>query len=172
MPESPAPAVREAPAQESIPMVQQTEPIQPTPVTIAAPEWKANDKLPSLVPNYVMDDKSDSDDEDEELDDPVRPQYNLRHRLQAVVQNVLYEESPNVIDAKSPCRHQGRFQQAVEVLRVQEAFKSEMYTPIGMFAGAVIDPDTGKALEYRDRRWGSDRLSLGGQYTHGRLGHI
>lgn len=110
------------------------------------------DEPPELSgPNYVTDDE-DSDDEDEEFDEPVRPRYNLRERHNVVAQNKLFEETPNVQHAESPCMHQGRFQQAAEVLRVQEAFKREMNTPIGMFVGAVVNPETGKALEYRDRR--------------------
>eukprot|EP00957_Ditylum_brightwellii_P035239 2672501-Ditylum_brightwellii.AAC.1 len=36
------------------------------------------------------------------------------------------------------------------MMQIKEAYKSKMYSPIGMFAGAVVDDDTGKALEYQD----------------------
>lgn len=44
--------------------------------------------------------------------------------------------------------HAGRFSLAAKTLRIREAHKAEMYSPIGVFAGAVLDPDTGKCLEY------------------------
>eukprot|EP00957_Ditylum_brightwellii_P123553 9420234-Ditylum_brightwellii.AAC.1 len=36
------------------------------------------------------------------------------------------------------------------MMQTKEVYKSEMHSPIGMFAGAVVDDDTGKALEYQD----------------------
>eukprot|EP00957_Ditylum_brightwellii_P175130 13333897-Ditylum_brightwellii.AAC.1 len=36
------------------------------------------------------------------------------------------------------------------MMQIKEAYKSNMYLPVGRFAGAVVDNETGKALEYQD----------------------
>eukprot|EP00957_Ditylum_brightwellii_P130075 9921324-Ditylum_brightwellii.AAC.1 len=36
------------------------------------------------------------------------------------------------------------------MMKIKEAYKSKMYSPIGMLAGAVVGDETEKALEYQD----------------------
>lgn len=104
------------------------------------------DTVPALI---SQEEESESEDE-EEFDQPCRPHYNLRNRSQATAHGVIFEESPNVRTTEIEPVHNGKFSLAAKVLRVRKAYKSEMYCPVGMFAGAVLDPDTGKSLEYRD----------------------
>eukprot|EP00957_Ditylum_brightwellii_P140083 10673781-Ditylum_brightwellii.AAC.2 len=46
--------------------------------------------------------------------------------------------------------HQSKYVLANKLLQIGEAYKREIHTPIGAFAGTIIDASTGKALEYRD----------------------
>lgn len=73
---------------------------------------------------------------------------------------MLFEESPNVATREKEPVHADRLELATKILRIQEAYKLEMYSPEGMFIGSVIDPDTGKILEYRDliKEVGGDRV--------------
>eukprot|EP00957_Ditylum_brightwellii_P115990 8848538-Ditylum_brightwellii.AAC.1 len=36
------------------------------------------------------------------------------------------------------------------MLQIKEVYKTEMYSPIGMFAEEVVDDETDKALQYQD----------------------
>eukprot|EP00957_Ditylum_brightwellii_P124181 9466301-Ditylum_brightwellii.AAC.1 len=67
---------------------------------------------------------------------PMQPtqRYNLRECATHIINSVILEESP-----------------------MSKTFKSELYSPTSIFAGVVIDPDTGRKLEYGDL----DRLAQG-----------
>jgi hypothetical protein len=79
----------------------------------------------------------------------ARP-YNLRNRAVNIINSVIFEETPNVTSTNTPPKHIGKYTEALKSIVLNEAFKAEMYAPKGLFAGAVVDPDTGKQMEYRD----------------------
>eukprot|EP00957_Ditylum_brightwellii_P089262 6797053-Ditylum_brightwellii.AAC.1 len=91
-----------------------------------------------------------------ELDEPpiipMQPlrRYNLRDCTTHIINSVILEESPNVKSATMTPQHIGKYTAALKYVVVTEGFKSELYSPTSIFAGAVIDPDTGQKLEYRD----------------------
>eukprot|EP00957_Ditylum_brightwellii_P112989 8615853-Ditylum_brightwellii.AAC.1 len=70
--------------------------------------------------------------------------YNLQERATHIINSVIIEETPNVTSTTLPPKHIGQYTEAMKHLIRTE------HSPNGMFAGAVIDPDTGKMLKYRD----------------------
>lgn len=101
----------------------------------------------NLLPLITSDYNSDRDEEDEE-EMPKKPRYNLRQSVRASANRVIFKESPNVVTSEGEAVHAGRFSLATKILCICKAYKAKMYTPVGVFAGAVFDPDTGKCLEY------------------------
>eukprot|EP00957_Ditylum_brightwellii_P182957 13935692-Ditylum_brightwellii.AAC.2 len=83
---------------------------------------------------------------------PIQPtqKYNLREHATHIINSVILEESPNVKSSTTTPQHIGKYTEALKYLLVTEAFKSELYSPTSMFAGAMIDPETGWKLEYID----------------------
>eukprot|EP00957_Ditylum_brightwellii_P203079 15333128-Ditylum_brightwellii.AAC.1 len=77
-------------------------------------------------------------------------QYNLCNRAVHVINLVLFEETPNMRQSDTTLVHQNKYILANKLLQIGEAYKHEMYTPIGAFSGAILDDSTGKTLEYRD----------------------
>eukprot|EP00957_Ditylum_brightwellii_P103055 7853474-Ditylum_brightwellii.AAC.1 len=75
------------------------------------------------------------------------------NRWQAPMSSLIihhHHETPNVTSNTTEPVHQRRFSIATKLLQMKEMYKSEMYTPFSMFAGAIVDEETGKAMEYRD----------------------
>ena len=75
------------------------------------------------------------DDEDNPssnpIDPPIQPGYTLRSRATHIINSIIFEESPNVVNTKDPVKHISNYGLAVKVLAMQEAFKKDMYSPIG-----------------------------------------
>eukprot|EP00957_Ditylum_brightwellii_P079754 6063986-Ditylum_brightwellii.AAC.1 len=77
------------------------------------------------------------------MEDCVQPtaatrQYNLRETATHIINLVIIEETPNVISTTLPPKHIGKYTEAMKHLLITE------HSPNGIFAGAVINPDTGK----------------------------
>eukprot|EP00957_Ditylum_brightwellii_P056855 4310296-Ditylum_brightwellii.AAC.1 len=107
---------------------------------------------------YVTDDEYSDDDESVNgkdnnnyiVDKPPTPRYNLRMRANESINSIIFKETPNVQQSKHDPVHQGRYSIAMKMMQIKETYKFDMYSPIGMFAGAVVDDDMGKTLEYQD----------------------
>eukprot|EP00957_Ditylum_brightwellii_P183661 13989633-Ditylum_brightwellii.AAC.1 len=106
------------------------------------------DKVPTNSPALIPfeEDEIDSPTPVEEIIQPVAAQrrYNLWERATHIINSVIIEETPNVTSSKLPPKHIGQYSEAIQHLLHTEHASDQI------FAGAVIDPDTGKMLEYRD----------------------
>eukprot|EP00957_Ditylum_brightwellii_P102614 7821112-Ditylum_brightwellii.AAC.1 len=106
-------------------------------------------KPKSSIPKVSDDEYSDAEDSDDEsiignnshIDAPIPAQYNLRMRATNIIKLLIVEESPNVTNKTTEPVHQGQFSLAVKYLQL-----NKMCTPFNMFASAVIDEETGKAM--------------------------
>eukprot|EP00957_Ditylum_brightwellii_P048928 3712512-Ditylum_brightwellii.AAC.1 len=74
----------------------------------------------------------------------VPQQYSLREKATRIINSIIFEESPNVQDAVGKPKHIGKYTEALKHLLVTEVYKAEMHAPPGMFAGSIIDPETGR----------------------------
>eukprot|EP00957_Ditylum_brightwellii_P101034 7700438-Ditylum_brightwellii.AAC.1 len=105
------------------------------------------------IPIVSDDEDSDEDDSDDEsmtsnnchINDSIPTQYNLWMRATHVINSLILEETPNVTSKTAEPVHQGWFNIAAKLLQM-----NEMGTPFDMFAGAIIDEETDKAMEYCD----------------------
>eukprot|EP00957_Ditylum_brightwellii_P172037 13097289-Ditylum_brightwellii.AAC.1 len=126
---------------------QEIKPTQPQVFNTPLPPTKLS------IPIVSDDEYSDGEDSDDEsvtgnnhhIDDPTPPRYNLRICATNVINSLILEETPDATSKITEPVHQGRFSIAAKLLQV-----NEMCTPFNMFAGAVIDEETGKAMEYCD----------------------
>lgn len=75
-----------------------------------------------------------------------RQAYQLRNRAVNIINSTIIEETPNVKGTTHDPKHVGKYTEAIQFIAINEAFKRELYSPTGLFAGAIIDPDTGKQL--------------------------
>eukprot|EP00957_Ditylum_brightwellii_P074250 5641877-Ditylum_brightwellii.AAC.1 len=73
-------------------------------------------------------------------------QYNLRERATHIINLVIIEETPNVTSTTLPPKHIVKYTEALKHLLSTEAFKMVLHSPNGMFAGAIINPETEKML--------------------------
>eukprot|EP00957_Ditylum_brightwellii_P197784 15067493-Ditylum_brightwellii.AAC.1 len=140
---------------------QTQQPSQPQPMKKApqrSPNQAMTAKTPSVVPTNrpaLIPCEDDEIDQPTPMEDCVQPtlaprQCNLRERATHIINLVIIEETPNVTSTTSPPKHIGKYTEAMKHLLITGTFKTELHLPNGMFAGAVINPDTGKMLEYRD----------------------
>eukprot|EP00957_Ditylum_brightwellii_P102745 7830150-Ditylum_brightwellii.AAC.1 len=127
---------------ESVPMVQAPQSPAKAPT---APEilYVTNDKLSDNDESITSKENNNY-----EVDKPPPPRYNLCMHANDSINSIIFEETPNVQQTTTDPVHQGRYSIAAKMLQIKEAYKSKMYSPIGMFAGVVVDDETGKALKY------------------------
>jgi hypothetical protein len=103
---------------------------------------------PALIP-YENDEIEPMINEEETIIAP-RTKYNLRNRKVNIINSAIIDESPNVQSSLHEPKHIGKYGEALKFLISNEANNSALHSPTGLFAGAIVDPETGKQLEYRD----------------------
>eukprot|EP00957_Ditylum_brightwellii_P139791 10652277-Ditylum_brightwellii.AAC.1 len=147
------PCAPNQPAKKSTAKVAEKESAQPAQST----QSPAKEPTPPDIP-YVTDDKYLNDGESVNgkgnnnyiVDKPPPPRYNLCMCANDSINSIIFKKTPNVQQTAHDPVHQGRYSIATMMMQIKGTYKSKMYSPIGMLAGALVGDDTGKALEYQD----------------------
>eukprot|EP00957_Ditylum_brightwellii_P036317 2750528-Ditylum_brightwellii.AAC.1 len=114
-------------------------------------------RSPALIPCDEDEVELPQQDHDALTPCPAPQKYNLREQAVHIINLVIFEESPNVTSVARSPKHINKYTTALKHIILNEKFNSEMYTPKGMFVGAITAPETGKQLEYghlvKDKRY-------------------